>query len=405
MLTPFRPMKTTKNFRLSPSALLCTPMTALIIAIFLLVSGCSTNAQDPVSLLSSDFRIPTLDLSQVTRLQTVVDREGGQYLGHPTTVLLDDGNTVLTTYPKGHGKGEIVYKRSLDGGRSWSERLKTPASWASSLEVPTLFRFHRANGSPRILLFSGLYPIRMASSDDDGGSWSELVPIGDFGGIVAMSSMVQTSNGALVTFFHDDGRFFKDGGSRDSFTVYQSVSVDEGLTWNEPEVVVSDPTLELCEPGSIWSPDKSELLLLLRENSRTSLSHYVSSRDEGNTWSRPTILPAELTGDRHTARYLNDGRLFIAFRDMAPNSPTKGDWIAWIGTFEDIINGRPGQYRIRIMDNTNAWDSTYPGVEILPDGTIVTTTYGHWAAGEEPYIVSVRLHPSELDDWLQHLNS
>ncbi|MBI5866668.1 MAG: hypothetical protein HZB38_19555, partial [Planctomycetes bacterium] len=38
-----------------------------------------------------------------------------------------------------------------------------------------------------------------------------------------------------------------------------------------------------------------------------------------------------------------------------------------------------------------------PGVEILPDGTIVTTTYGHWTQGEQPYIVSIRLRLAELD--------
>jgi hypothetical protein len=27
----------------------------------------------------------------------------------------------------------------------------------------------------------------------------------------------------------------------------------------------------------------------------------------------------------------------------------------------------------------------------------VTTTYGHWTAGEQPYIVSVRLRLEELD--------
>ena len=49
------------------------------------------------------------------------------------------------------------------------------------------------------------------------------------------------------------------------------------------------------------------------------------------------------------------------------------------------------------MDNLVRGDCAYPGVELLPDGTIVTTTYGHWTAGEEPYIVSVRLRLEELD--------
>lgn len=50
------------------------------------------------------------------------------------------------------------------------------------------------------------------------------------------------------------------------------------------------------------------------------------------------------------------------------------------------------------MDNTQGADCAYPGVELLPDGTIVTTTYGHWTKGESPYIVSVRLKLSELDE-------
>ena len=71
--------------------------------------------------------------------------------------------------------------------------------------------------------------------------------------------------------------------------------------------------------------------------------------------------------------------------------------MAWVGTYEDIVKGNEGQYRVRLMDNTNRWDCAYPPVEVLPDNTIVTTTYGHWAKGETPYIVSIHLKLSELD--------
>ena len=64
------------------------------------------------------YTIPTLDLAQQKHRQVIVDREKGQYLGHPTTVLLEDGKTILIVYPKGHGKGGIVYKRSVDGGKT-----------------------------------------------------------------------------------------------------------------------------------------------------------------------------------------------------------------------------------------------------------------------------------------------
>ena len=108
-------------------------------------------------------------------------------------------------------------------------------------------------------------------------------------------------------------------------------------------------------------------------------------------------LTAALTGDRHTGKYTADGRLFISFRDRTHESPTPGDWVAWVGTYDDIVNGREGQYRVRLMDNTKGADCAYPPVEMLPDDTIVTTTYGHWTNGESPYVVSVRLKLSELD--------
>ena len=91
--------------------------------------------------------IPLIDLDGQSHRQVVVDREPGQYLGHPTTVLLEDNKTMLCVYPKGHGRGAIVYKRSEDAGLSWSDRLPTPASWATSQEVPTLHRVIGPDGA------------------------------------------------------------------------------------------------------------------------------------------------------------------------------------------------------------------------------------------------------------------
>jgi hypothetical protein len=137
--------------------------------------------------------------------------------------------------------------------------------------------------------------------------------------------------------------------------------------------------------------------MLLRENARRKNSHVMFSDDEGRTWSSPRELPASLTGDRHTGRYAPDGRLFVSFRDTAQASPTAGDWVAWVGRYEDLVSGREGQYRVRLMDNQHQRDCAYPGVEVLPDGTFVVTTYGHWEKGQPPYIVSVRLQLAELD--------
>ncbi len=347
----------------------------------------------------------TIDLDAQVAWQTVVDREAGQYLGHVTTCLLEDGKTMLCVYPKGHGRGAIVYKRSTDGGLTWSDRLPTPASWATSKEVPTLHRVVGPDGTKRIIMWSGLYPARLAVTEDDGATWSELKPAGDWGGIVVMGFVeaLKTGPGHYLAMFHDDGRFFaKDGKKAKTFKLFKTLSTDGGLTWSFPEVVYQSSEVYLCEPGCIRSPDGKQLAVLLREEIRTKNSHIIFSEDEGVTWSEPREVPLALTGDRHTGKYGPDGRLFISFRCNSPkpkraSRPFEGDWVGWVGTWDDLVHGRDGQYAVRLKDNTKGHDTTYPGVEILPDGTFVTTTYGHWDQGELPYILSVRFKLDELD--------
>jgi BNR repeat-like domain len=349
------------------------------------------------------YSIPWIDLAAETNRQVIVDREPGQYLGHPTTVLLEDNRTILAVYPKGHGRGAIVFKRSTDGGRTWSERLPTPDSWRTSLETPTIHRVVDRKGKKRLIVFSGLYPIRMSVSENDGDTWSELKPIGDFGGIVAMGSVERLKNGDTLALFHDDGRFFtKDGNRTPVMTLYQTLSRDGGLTWSAPREIFKSEQIHLCEPGLIRSPDGRQLAMLLRENRRVRNSHIMFSTDEAQTWSAPRELPGALTGDRHTGKYAPDGRLFLSFRDMAFDSRTQGDWVGWVGRYDDLVAGREGQYRIRLMDNfpnASGWnaDCAYPGVEILPGGAFVTTTYGHWIEAQKPFIVSVRFTLKELD--------
>ncbi len=360
------------------------------------------------SLFGQDDVTPLIriDLNDHTQRQVVVDREANQYLGHPTTCLFEDGQTILCVYPKGHGRGEVLYKRSLDGGKTWSDRLATPQSWATSQETPTLHRVIDPGGKKRVIMFSGLYPARMSISENDGASWSELEKIGDWGGIVVMGDVegLQTGPGHYLAMFHDDGRFLTQQTRQKSpieFTLLKTVSVDGGLTWSDPSPILQSSSKHICEPGIVRSTDGSQLAVLLRENSRRHQSQIIFSDDEGETWSEPRNLPDSLCGDRHTAKYTSDGRLLISFRRVLPNTKEpdefQGDWVAWVGTYDDLVSGADGQYLVRLKDNLKGTDCAYPGVEVLPDDTFVITTYGHWDEDQSPYILSVRFRLNELD--------
>jgi hypothetical protein len=215
---------------------------------------------------------------------------------------------------------------------------------------------------------------------------------------------LKTGKGHYMALFHDDGRFIARDSKQESpiaFTLFKSLSTDGGLTWSAPIAIHKSSDYHICEPGIIRSPDGKQLAVLLRENSRRHNSQIIFSNDEGQNWTEPRDLPGALNGDRHTGKYDPiSGRLLISFRSNTPRghkAPTEGDWVAWVGTYEDLVKGSEGQYHVRLKDNTRGADCAYPGVEVLPDGTYVLTTYGHWEKGKAPYILSVRLKLAELD--------
>jgi hypothetical protein len=182
------------------------------------------------------------------------------------------------------------------------------------------------------------------------------------------------------------------------------ITADGGFTWSEPRIVAEVAGKNPCEPYVFRSPDGKELACLLRENTHKGRSLMMFSQDEGATWSTPADTNWGLTGDRHNGVFTSDGRMVVCFRDQALNSPTKGHFVAWVGTYDDLKSGRPGQYRIKLLHHygKRLGDCGYPGVELLPDGTIVATTYVKYTDGpEQNSVISVRFKLSETDALLK----
>lgn len=344
-----------------------------------------------------------VDISQLTGRQSMV-AQGTKtvYNGQPTTVLLPDGRTMYCVWTYGHGGKLGPMKRSDDGGLTWSELLPVPDNWATTTNCPTIYRLVDPHGKARLFVFAGHGPdegktMHRSYSEDDGKTWTPMAKTG-LGGTAMPFCTIEPIDGGKRLLGMTNIR--RPGETKDprSNVIAQSISEDGGLTWSTPWRIVLDiPDLKPCEPEVIRSPNGKQLLCIMRENVKR-VSLFMTSNDEGRTWSKPKATPPTLYGDRHKAKYAPDGRLVICFRDTGKTSPTRNHFVAWVGTYDDIVKRRPGQYRLKLLHNYRVWDCGYPGVEVLPDGTIVATTYLKYTDGpEKNSVVSTRFNLAELD--------
>ena len=349
--------------------------------------------------------LPLVDLSGQTERQVVI-AEGTEkvYQGHPTTLLMPDGKTIFCVWCINHGGAAGPMAKSVDGGRTW-KRIDgvLPKGYSTHQNCPSIYRLVAPDGKERLWVFSAALGKRggpgMPSivSEDGGKTWKEMPPLG-FPCVMTFSSVTRLKDGRYLGLYHKG----PDGKDRAPLEVLQTITADGGFTWSKPEVVASVEGKNPCEPFVFRSPDGDELCVLMRENTHRGRSLMMFSHDEGKTWSKPVDTPWGLSGDRHIGVRTKDGRFVFAFRDMAPNSPTRGHFVAWVGTYEDIKEGRSGEYRMKLLHSHAGRDCGYPGVELLPDDTIMFTTYIKYRSGKKKHsVVSLRLKLEEADALLE----
>ncbi len=369
---------------------------------------------------TKEFPITTLDLSgDKSRHVVVAAGTKDIYQGHPTTVLLPNGKTIFCVWTIKHGGRCGPMKRSDDGGKTWSELLPVPENWKQTSNCPAIYRLTDPKGIARLFVFAGNGPdkgrtMHYAYSEDDGKTWSDMRSSGLAAPVMPFCDIKPVDGGKRLLGISNIRRS-SDPKDKASNIIAQSISEDGGFTWSLPWRVVLDiPDLKPCEPELVRSPDGKQLLCLMRENAKHE-ALFMTSEDEGRTWSAPKLLPKGLWGDRHKAKYTPDGRLVVCFRDSGRPSPTKNHFVAWVGTYDQIINGEEGLYRLKLINNhrwdmpngrSRTWDCGYSGVEILPDGTVVATAYAKYTDGPElNSVVSVRFSLAETDSMIGSLAS
>lgn len=436
------------------------------------LAGCSPKND---GILDS-YSIPQIDLDATAMNDTEEEQyksmygyttvdDSIEYLAHPDAVQLDDGRMVIY-YSLGHGRGAIGGKVSEDNGKTWQPIDGLPKTWQNSMETPTIYKlqFNRGQSdeySKYILIsgcptWGGRYKgngFNVSVSNDGITGWTEFQNFYglDYNGkkgenfvapIVAMASLTQLKeNGRWVNkwmgFFHDDNAY--------NYKTILSFDDYGYMSWSAPEKYFSqyrkiEKKAFMCEVEVVRSDrgEGDQLCLIARSNGNhrnKELNSFISiSNDEGATWGEPKFLPASVNGERHKAEWIKDkdgnDRLFITFRSInkdinklkvstEKNGSGNGmwyseGWVAWVGTYDDLINCKEGQYRIKLAHtylkyqtksemNANG-DCGYSGNVVFDGGyQIMTSTYGKFVK-DKTIIASKVIDIRLIDEMVAKLN-
>lgn len=356
--------------------------------------------------MKSTDRIPVIKLPE--KYLQVIEKCPGterQYLGQPDLVMLNDEKTLLSVYPIGHGAGELVLQISKDRGRTWNEVIDKPESWRTSLETPTLYNLNKTTGEEIIILISGCPNWKgntnggwkTSLSYDKGKTWEEFKThhsvlhnnSKNFTN-VAMASLIQLKNESGENIDRWLGVYHNE-----CFINYKTVlSFDSNgeETWSSPVPMLDEfrdieKRLKICEVGLFRSPDERKIIALGRTQSHAHPSVILYSEDEGETWSKPSYLPEELHGERHKAIYdPRNNQLVITFREIFMSKSKKswsaGNWVAWTGSFDQLMNNKSGDCKITIAEDftqsPKAGDTGYAGIVADSKGNLILHSYGHF---------------------------
>ena len=295
------------------------------------------------------------------------------------------------------GTYDIVYSRSSDGGKTWTEK-KVLSADAPGNRRDDLSPTVRTDGkglwlvawSARGSLGAKLgvdADLLISRSIDDGTTWSEPIALNtnaerDWGSDFDIR-LTTDAKGAWVAVWSSTESFGKYGGDSD---IFSARSADGGLTWSAPVVLNNNAAKDL---GFDVTPDVGtdvDGALLTVWSSGDSLSGrigidrdivFARSVDGGVTWTDPQPLNSQAQRDEGS--------------DWAPRLATdsKGKWIVAWSSAVNLEGIRGGDRDILYAVSTDH-GATWSSAHVLDadsnndaredtDPVIVTDNKGRWA--------------------------
>jgi len=210
------------------------------------------------------------------------------------------------------GNYEIFYKRSTDGGASWSPRTRLTwnAGWSSIPCIAT----DSGNGVYVVWKdnMPGTYEIYYKSSTDSGVSWSTTKRLTWNAGLSSSPTIAVDSSNKIHVMWEDY--------SPGNFEIFYKQSTDGGGTWSAPTRITWN-TGWSGEP-SITTDSSNKIHAVWNEELFGDFEIvYKSSSNGGTSWSKVKLLTIN-DGDSHNPVVVADSGtgIHVVWNDDSPGN-------------------------------------------------------------------------------------
>lgn len=314
----------------------------------------------------------------------VVSNDKSIYEAWPDIVKTKSGKLVCVfSECKHHGdrdQARIVYKESLDKGKTWSD--KTALTEKSTSD--NYYNCARISKLPDdTLVIIADYVIKNEShnaktylwkSIDDGKTWKGPFDTPSQGIVPDKLLVLKSGRWILSSHFLDI--------SINKLVQYLWYSDDSGITWSDRITVAKDEKYNLCE-ASILEVEDNVLVAFLRENSWEGYDCFKAfSYDGGETWDGVYKIP--IPGcHRPVTGFLSDGRILMTYRFIQGGKQgwgrTTQNFMGCIFDKQTALEKERRQQQTRIFpidyDRNPKADLGYSGWVQFEDGTIYVVNY------------------------------
>ncbi len=189
---------------------------------------------------------------------------------------------------------ELYYKRSTDNGASWSDDFRLTTN-GSPKGQPTV----AAIGANVLVLWmdrrDGNFEIYFKRSGDGGLTWSPDTRLTDNQGISEVPA-IAVNDDTFHLAWEDNTKGDGSEGTVDDYEIFYRQSRNGGVTWSKPARLTDAPKLSL-DPSIAASGNNIHVVWKDRRDSTASDArtadaevYYKESRDGGLTWSEDTRL-------------------------------------------------------------------------------------------------------------------